>query len=141
MFERISHIGIVAHDIDAALRIRVLANDLHADALSAVRTDVEAVGGTCEPLPGDVTAKDFGDRAVAACVERLGGLDILINNAGDIWNSLGMAPRPPGARSERVILTGTVAAAGTSRERPLPPRCPARCADRAASDGPQMSIA
>ena len=66
---------------------RVLANDLDADTLSAVRTDVEAVGGTCEPFPGDVTAKDFGDRAVAACVERLGGLDILINNAGYIWNS------------------------------------------------------
>jgi 3-oxoacyl-[acyl-carrier protein] reductase len=66
---------------------RVLANDLDADTLSAVRTDAEAVGGTCEPFPGDVTAKDFGDRAVAACVERLGGLDILINNAGYIWNS------------------------------------------------------
>jgi 3-oxoacyl-[acyl-carrier protein] reductase len=66
---------------------RVLANDLDADALSAVRTEVEAVGGTCEPFPGDVTEKDFGDRAVAACVERLGGLDILINNAGYIWNS------------------------------------------------------
>ena len=66
---------------------RVLANDLDADALSAVRTEVEAVGGTCEPFPGDVTAKDFGDRAVAACVERLGGLDILINNAGYVWNS------------------------------------------------------
>ena len=67
--------------------VRVLANDLDADTLSAVRSDAEAVGGTCEPFPGDVTTKDFGDRAVAACVERLGGLDILINNAGYIWNS------------------------------------------------------
>ena len=66
---------------------RVLANDLDANTLSAVRTDAEAVGGTCEPFPGDVTAKDFGDRAVAACIERLGSLDILINNAGYVWNS------------------------------------------------------
>jgi 3-oxoacyl-[acyl-carrier protein] reductase len=66
---------------------RVLANDLDANTLSAVRTDAEAVGGTCAPFPGDVTAKDFGDRAVAACIERLGGLDILINNAGYVWNS------------------------------------------------------
>jgi 3-oxoacyl-[acyl-carrier protein] reductase len=66
---------------------RVLANDLDAEALSALHADVEAVGGTCETFAGDVTATDFGDRAVAACVERLGGLDILINNAGYIWNS------------------------------------------------------
>jgi len=34
-----------------------------------------------------VTAKDFGDRAVSACIERLGDLDILVNNAGYVWNS------------------------------------------------------
>ena len=66
---------------------RVLANDLDADALAALQADVAAGGGTCETLAGDVTAKDFGDRAVAACVERLGDLDIVVNNAGYIWNS------------------------------------------------------
>jgi 3-oxoacyl-[acyl-carrier protein] reductase len=34
-----------------------------------------------------VTEKEFGDRAVDACVARLGDLDILVNNAGYIWNS------------------------------------------------------
>ena len=44
---------------------RVLANDRDADALAELRADV---GGTCEPFAGDVTDKDFGDRAVDACV-------------------------------------------------------------------------
>jgi 3-oxoacyl-[acyl-carrier protein] reductase len=66
---------------------RVLANDLDATALTALEAEVVGTGGTCATFPGDVTARDFGDRAVAACVERLGDLDILVNNAGYVWNS------------------------------------------------------
>ena len=66
---------------------RVLANDLDADALAVLGAEVVAAGGTCEAFPGDVTEKDFGERAVSACVTRLGDLDILVNNAGYIWNS------------------------------------------------------
>src|SRR5262249_2289619 len=58
-----------------------------ADALAALQAEVVAGGGICETVPGDVTAKDFGDRAVTACIERLGDLDILVNNAGYVWNS------------------------------------------------------
>jgi len=66
---------------------RVLANDLDAEALTVLRADVVRAGGTCEAFPGDVTEKEFGERAVSACVADLGDLDILINNAGYIWNS------------------------------------------------------
>jgi 3-oxoacyl-[acyl-carrier protein] reductase len=38
-------------------------------------------------LAADVTEPNFGDRAVAACLERLGDLHILVNNAGYVWNS------------------------------------------------------
>jgi 3-oxoacyl-[acyl-carrier protein] reductase len=65
----------------------VLANDLDADRLAVLQADVARAGGVCEPFPGDVTAADFGDRAVATCLERFGDLHILINNAGYIWNS------------------------------------------------------
>jgi 3-oxoacyl-[acyl-carrier protein] reductase len=67
--------------------VRVLANDLDAEALAALRAEVAAAGGSCETFPGDVTEKEFGERAVGACIARLGGLDILVNNAGYIWNS------------------------------------------------------
>ena len=63
---------------------RVLANDLDGDALSVLQTDV---GATCDVFAGDVTEPTFGDRAVRACLDRLGGLDLLVNNAGYVWNS------------------------------------------------------
>jgi 3-oxoacyl-[acyl-carrier protein] reductase len=66
---------------------RVLANDLDAATLDELRGDVARMGGICEVLAADVTEKDFGDRAVGACVERFGDLEILVNNAGYIWNS------------------------------------------------------
>lgn len=65
----------------------VLANDLDAEALAVLAAEVEAAGGTCATFPGDVTDSDFGDRAVAACLARFGDLDIVVNNAGYIWNS------------------------------------------------------
>jgi 3-oxoacyl-[acyl-carrier protein] reductase len=66
---------------------RVVANDLDADRLQQLQAEVARRGGTCAPLPGDVTAKEFGDRAVSVCLERFGDLHILINNAGYVWNS------------------------------------------------------
>lgn len=65
----------------------VLANDLDAERLAVLQADIARAGGVCEPFPGDVTAADFGDRAVGTCLERFGDLHILINNAGYIWNS------------------------------------------------------
>jgi 3-oxoacyl-[acyl-carrier protein] reductase len=67
--------------------IRVLANDLDASSLEQLRRDVTRVGGRCEVLAADVTREEFGDRAVAACLERFGDLHVLVNNAGYIWNS------------------------------------------------------
>jgi len=65
----------------------VLANDLDAERLEALREEITSAGGRCEVLAGDVTAADFGDRAVAACLARFGDLHIVVNNAGYIWNS------------------------------------------------------
>jgi 3-oxoacyl-[acyl-carrier protein] reductase len=66
---------------------RVVANDLDAATLDGLRDDVARSGGVCEVLAGDVTAPDFGDRAIAACLARFGDLHILVNNAGYVWNS------------------------------------------------------
>jgi 3-oxoacyl-[acyl-carrier protein] reductase len=65
----------------------VWANDLDATRLESLREEVSQGGGCCEVLPGDVTEQDFGDRAVEACLSRFGDLDIVVNNAGYIWNS------------------------------------------------------
>ncbi len=65
----------------------ILANDLDAGRLAVLQADVVRSGGICEIFAGDVTAQDFGDRALEECLRRLGDLHILVNNAGYIWNS------------------------------------------------------
>jgi 3-oxoacyl-[acyl-carrier protein] reductase len=43
------------------------------------------LGERAEPFAADVTAPDAGERIAGACVERLGGIDALVNNAGTSW--------------------------------------------------------
>jgi NAD(P)-dependent dehydrogenase (short-subunit alcohol dehydrogenase family) len=52
----------------------------HADAEETLRA-VEAEGRRAILLPGDVSEPSYAEQAVAATVEQLGGLDILVNNA------------------------------------------------------------
>jgi len=51
---------------------------------AAVAAAVEALGGAkhCHPAPGDVSSAAGCERVVHAAIDGLGGLDILINNAG-----------------------------------------------------------
>ena len=63
---------------------RLVANDLDADPLEAC---VGALGAEALAFPGDVTEPGFGERFVEAALDRFGGLDIIVNNAGYIWNS------------------------------------------------------
>ncbi|MEM9063511.1 MAG: glucose 1-dehydrogenase [Pseudomonadota bacterium] len=53
------------------------------DHLEAAARDIAAeTGGEVLPITGDVTNRDDCEGMIAATVERFGGLDILINNAG-----------------------------------------------------------
>ena len=52
------------------------------EPLDEARAAVEAAGGDCLALSTDVTSDDDCDRLVAATIEHFGGVDILINNAG-----------------------------------------------------------
>jgi 3-oxoacyl-[acyl-carrier protein] reductase len=71
----------------AAEGASILANDLDEASLESLVGEVEDMGVRCLPFPGDITQESFGDRMVDACLERLGDLHILVNNAGYIWNS------------------------------------------------------
>jgi len=53
----------------------------------------DEIGGQAETLALDVTAEDAGERMLAAAVERFGGLDVLVNNAGGAqWRDLDDVP-------------------------------------------------
>ncbi len=54
----------------------------HDDA-AKTKQIVEAEGSKAITIAGDIGDKDFCDRAVAETIEKLGRLDVLVNNAGE----------------------------------------------------------
>jgi 3-oxoacyl-[acyl-carrier protein] reductase len=61
-------------------RVLLLARD-EAALAEAARSCAEA-GGEAAALAVDVTEPEAGDRAVSACEEHFGAVDVLVNNAG-----------------------------------------------------------
>ncbi len=59
----------------------VYVNDIDADELEHT---AKLIGGRA--LPGDLTDPSVPDSLVEAVIERSGSLDIVVNNAGYIWN-------------------------------------------------------
>lgn len=55
--------------------------------------EIEAAGGKALPIKCDIREEDEVQAAVAATVERFGGIDILVNNASAIWLA-GVADTP-----------------------------------------------
>jgi len=72
-------IGLATARMLCAEGARVL---LTARGEGALARAVRDCGGEADGLALDVTAPDAGERAVQACEERFGALDVLVNNAG-----------------------------------------------------------
>ena len=60
----------------------VVVNDIDDAPANEVVARIQEGGGRAVACVGDVTAADFGDRFVATALDRFGGLDIIVNNAG-----------------------------------------------------------
>ena len=69
----------VLHAVGASVVVAARRRE-RLDALAA------DLGDRCLPVEADVTRAADREAAVAAAVDRLGGLDVLINNAGISWN-------------------------------------------------------
>jgi 3-oxoacyl-[acyl-carrier protein] reductase len=67
----------------AAAGAKVMANDLDAAPLEETRA---ATGGLA--MAGDITDPGFPDRLVERTITDLGGLDIVVNNAGYTWDNV-----------------------------------------------------
>ena len=63
--------------------------------LGALAETIQATGGTALVVPGDVTRVEDCARIVAAAVERFGGVDGLVNNAGRITPIARLAEADP----------------------------------------------
>jgi 3-oxoacyl-[acyl-carrier protein] reductase len=67
---------------------RVVLNDIDAAVADATARVIEGAGGEAATCAGDVTQPEFPARFVGTALERFGGLDIVVNNAGYAWDSV-----------------------------------------------------
>jgi NAD(P)-dependent dehydrogenase (short-subunit alcohol dehydrogenase family) len=77
-----SGIGAACAQVLAAHGARVVLGDVAVEPARAVAAAITATGGIAEALSLDVTREADWERAVAATVDRHGGLAVLVNNAG-----------------------------------------------------------
>ncbi|MFF4860712.1 SDR family NAD(P)-dependent oxidoreductase [Streptomyces sp. NPDC002405] len=80
------------HALALAARGAALAlADLDADALDRTVAEVRAAGGRAERFTADITARDRAEDLVSRAAEALGGLDVLVHNAGLMFSMTGLA--------------------------------------------------
>jgi 3-oxoacyl-[acyl-carrier protein] reductase len=72
----------------AADGARVVVNDIDEGPAAETVRAIEAAGGAAVACVGDVTDPGFADRFIATALERFGGLDIVVNNAGYAWDGV-----------------------------------------------------
>jgi 3-oxoacyl-[acyl-carrier protein] reductase len=81
-------IGRAAAELFARHGARVVLSDIDAAPAGEALGAILAAGGEAISVPGDVTDRAFPDRIVARTLERFGGLDIIVNNAGYTWDAV-----------------------------------------------------
>jgi len=66
----------------------VVVNDVDPEPAQQTVSDIEAAGGQAVVCAGSVSADGLAERLVQASTDSFGGLDIIVNNAGYIWDSV-----------------------------------------------------
>jgi 3-oxoacyl-[acyl-carrier protein] reductase len=64
----------------------VVVNDLDPEEAQGTVDSILADGGSALACPGDVTDDAFPDTLIQTSLAAYGGIDIIVNNAGYIWN-------------------------------------------------------
>jgi len=70
----------------AACGAAVVVNDLDREPAAQTVDLIVGSGGTAIACPGSVTAAEFPQQLVDSALEEHGRIDIIVNNAGYIWN-------------------------------------------------------
>ena len=100
----------------AAFGARVAVLELDAATAHATAAEIEGAGGQALALPADVRDGEAVERAVAATVERFGGIDVLVNNVGGTFRAAFLETREKGwdalvRANLKTVLHGTRAVA------------------------------
>jgi len=77
-----SGIGRAIAERYSAEGAKVAIADLNLDAASATAAEIKGAGGTAMGVAMDVTNEAQVEAGVASTIERFGGLDVLVSNAG-----------------------------------------------------------
>jgi 3-oxoacyl-[acyl-carrier protein] reductase len=81
-------IGRAAAELFARHGARVVVSDIDPDPAGETVSSIMAAGGEAISVPGDVTDKAFPGLIVNSAIEKFGGLDIIVNNAGYTWDAV-----------------------------------------------------
>ncbi|MFF4801062.1 SDR family NAD(P)-dependent oxidoreductase [Streptomyces sp. NPDC001351] len=103
-----SGIGRAAARAFAAQGARVVVADLNAEGADAVVEEIEQTGGAAVAVVGDLSEQAVVDHVVRTAVERFGGVDVLVNNAG-IMDRMSAPADVDDAEWERVIRVNLTA--------------------------------
>ena len=103
-----SGIGRAAAVAFAAEGSKVVVADLNAETAEKVVSEIEEAGGTAVAVTGDLSEQAVVDRVTSTAVERFGGVDVLVNNAG-IMDRMSAAADVSDAEWERVIRVNLTA--------------------------------
>ncbi|MGP4006906.1 SDR family NAD(P)-dependent oxidoreductase [Streptomyces sp. 4N124] len=87
---------------------RVVVADLNAEGAQAVVKEIEEAGGAAVAVVGDLSEQAVVDRVAETAVERFGGVDVLVNNAG-IMDRMSALDEVSDAEWERVIRVNLTA--------------------------------
>jgi NAD(P)-dependent dehydrogenase (short-subunit alcohol dehydrogenase family) len=60
----------------------LVINGTNREALAAVEQEISALGAPVHAVPGSVSDTDICSELVDSCVEKFGGIDVMVNNAG-----------------------------------------------------------
>jgi 3-oxoacyl-[acyl-carrier protein] reductase len=80
-------IGAATAKMLAADGARVLVNDRDEEPCSQVAEEIRASGGDAQGYALDITAHQAAESLIDQVIATFGGLDIIVNNAGYVWNS------------------------------------------------------
>ena len=81
-------IGRAAAELLARHGARVVVSDIDPAPAEEALAAISAAGGEGLSVPGDVTDRLFPGRIVSAAIEKFGGIDIIVNNAGYTWDAV-----------------------------------------------------
>ncbi|MFI8946658.1 SDR family NAD(P)-dependent oxidoreductase [Streptomyces sp. NPDC053750] len=103
-----SGIGRAAALAFSAQGDRVVVADLNAEGAAATVEEIEQAGGKAVAVTGDLSEQAVVDHVTATAVERFGGVDVLVNNAG-IMDTMSALADVSDAEWERVIRVNLTA--------------------------------